>query len=227
MWTHLLSTTIKQCALLAKVAEGVGGGKVAKMFADPRQFHICVYRALRYIMYAPRDLIIVSDTPNVDLLFLRRGEMHASCKGRLLFSISQAGMSVGERCMLEPAESELIDFDARSRCDVLALNRSDLISAVAEHLVPDHRVKLANDLFAEMARKGEQTRQMLKLVAANASGPDKDSLTTALTDIGEKLDALKDTQAKDAMHAVIDAEQVHFTRGSIVGIGIHSQRKGP
>jgi hypothetical protein len=55
--------------------------------------------------------------------------------------------------MLEPAESEFVDFDARSRCDMLALNRSDLIKAIADHLVPAHRLKMATDLFNETVRR--------------------------------------------------------------------------
>jgi hypothetical protein len=34
------------------VDEGDSGGKLGKMFGDTRQFHIRVYSALRYNMYA-------------------------------------------------------------------------------------------------------------------------------------------------------------------------------
>jgi len=224
MWTHLLATTIKQCTLLAKVAESEGSGKLGKMFGDPRAFHIGVYKALRYVTYAPREMILIKDQPNDTLLFLRKGEVHASVKGRYLFSLTQVGASCGERCLLEPQEGELIDYDARFRCDLLALNRAQLLATVAEHLVPAHRLKLATDIFGEMLRKGEQTRTALKGVIAGAHASDKHGLLDVLNEIGGKMDALKETHAKDALHAIVAAEELVFNRSSMSMPGGGSSR---
>lgn len=81
----------------------------------------------------------------------------------------QDGAYFGERCLLEPPMEEDVHYVAKSRCDFFCLPKAELLHLVAEHLVPAHRVQLAQDVFKEVVRKVEQHMSSLRLLSAEAA----------------------------------------------------------
>jgi len=208
MWDHLLSTTIHQIKILAKVAHGAGGGKLGRMFGDPRLFHIGVYQRLNYMTYAPHETILSAHEGAHEeaLRFLRRGEAHAiTARGQRAYSLFQVGDVFGERCLLDPPQPEATEFRARTRCDVLSLSKAALLAVVAEHLVPAHRAKLTTDLYAEMARKAELLVAALRNAAADEMAEGRDETERALEEAETQLETLKAGEATEALASIIDA----------------------
>lgn len=100
--------------------------------------------------YSPSERLLPRDVLADTLFFLRRGEVYAcGDEKRRLYSI-ETGQYFGERCCIEPPQAEAVDFDARTRCDIFCLAKADLLRLVATHLVPDQRMRLAEDVRAEV-----------------------------------------------------------------------------
>ena len=225
MWTHLLATSIKRIDIFAKIADGPsgGGGKLGKMFADARSFHIAVYRALKYVTYGSGERLItqgeMDERVHDKVFFLRRGEIVACSGKHQLFSLAEIGTYCGERCLLDPPEAERTDFEARSRCDIFSLSRTDLINLCAEQLVPAHRLKLTGDLHAEMVRKLQQVVVSLKMVAwmiKNKDSDEADDIRDEIEETAAVLKQLRKSPPEEALSILIEKPEADFSRASSV-----------
>jgi len=236
VWTHILASTVKKIALFDNLKVNTGG-KAAAFFGETRGFHIGVYQALAYVTYSPKESIIPKGTIADTLFFVRRGEVHAATPGaskRYLYSISDLGAFFGERCLLEPPEAENVDFDARARCDIFCLAKSDLLQLVAHHLVPAHRQKLATDVFAEITRKADVHVSALKAIAADATDEDAvDDFADEIEPLEAGLKELKETNAREAMPSLgggeVDDDNLDASNsghGSATSLKVQGARMG-
>jgi len=204
VWSHILASTVQTIELFNGLTVATGG-KAAKMFGETRKFHVGIYESLSYVTYSPSERILHKGVAADTLFFLRRGEIYAVAEQqRRLYSIGEVGAFVGERCLLDMAEGEDVDFDARTRCDIFCLSKSDLLHQAHLHLVPKQRVKLAEGVLAEVIRKAEMHIASLRLLDGDDAA---DALADELTPLEASLEELQSQSAHECLSALADAEQ--------------------
>ena len=164
-------------------------------------------QALAYVTYSPGESILAKGSSNSTLFFLRTGSVYACGEYHThLYKLGTEGSFFGERCLLEPAEVEACDFDARSRVDIFCLAKADLLQLVHEHLVPQHRVQLANSLLAEILRKASLHVSSLRALASEAAAMGdakrKSEIDEILGPLEEKLSSLEEQTIEDAMPSI-------------------------
>ena len=102
-------------------------------------------------MFEAEEDVLQKGSRSGDLLFLQRGEVHAtSSEGQELFDIS-AGSVLGDHVLLERASP--LTFKAMTRCELLVLGDKGLAEQVKQHLGKPERTRLASDVVRETCRK--------------------------------------------------------------------------
>ena len=89
------------------------------------------------------------------------------------------------QCLLDPPEAAWLDYDATCRCEFFSLSKRELLALAEKHLRREQRVKLAEDVLANLHRKARLRLWGMRIangfvfnggqnaVAVNTGGNDK------------------------------------------------------